>query len=130
MLGVRGFPYGAYRTLRSLGAIVLLGLAFYSIYAVAQLVSQTMATKAPTVPATPAPWYTHGIILSLVVFWALFPPLWFFAEYYFVDSGFVALPPGTTKVDLLSSLKSYADFASKIWAAVGALLAVLLALLK
>jgi hypothetical protein len=63
-------------------------------------------------------------------FWALFPPLWFFAEYYFVDSGFVAPPPGTTKEDLLSSLKSYADFASKIWAAVGALLAVLLALLK
>jgi hypothetical protein len=124
MCGVRVFSYSVYHTLRLLGAIVLLFLALYSIYTLAQLIAQPLATKAT------APWYTHGTMLSLVVFWALFPPLWFFAEYYFVDSGFVAPPPGTTKEDLLSSLKSYADFASKIWAAVGALLAVLLALLK
>lgn len=77
------------------------------------------------------PWYTHSPLLSLVVFWALFPPLWFFAEYYFIDSGFVGLPAsGAKKSEVLASLKVYADFAAKIWAAVGALLAVLLALLK
>jgi hypothetical protein len=51
------------------------------------------------------PWTIAGII-----FWVLFPPIWFFLEYFAAESGTIA----GAKLD---QLKTYADFASKIWAA-------------
>ena len=45
-----------------------------------------------------------------VIFWVLFPPIWFFTEYRAADAGVF------TGADL-NKLKNYADFASKVWAA-------------
>jgi len=53
----------------------------------------------------------------LTVFWALGPPIWFFVEYYAVDHDWIVNLPGT-KDALLHSVTTYADYASKIWAAV------------
>ena len=62
-----------------------------------------------------------------ILFWGLGPPLWFFAEYFWLDRGWVSLPAGANKDEFLKSVKEYADYASKIWAAV---LAVVLLLLR
>jgi hypothetical protein len=53
----------------------------------------------------------------VVACWALLPPAWFFGEYYAVDhDAFTELP--VAKDAMLESVKAYADYASKIWAAV------------
>jgi hypothetical protein len=57
--------------------------------------------------ATLGDWSCAGVI-----FWVLFPPIWFFTEYLAVRSN--AFLGGTAH---LPELKDYADFASKIWAA-------------
>ena len=62
----------------------------------------------------------------VTVLWALGPPIWFFGEYYAVDHEWLTDPPDPKNV-LLESVKSYADYASKIWAAV---LAAVLFLVK
>lgn len=50
-----------------------------------------------------------------VVFWTLGPPLWFFLEYWWIDNKKITgLPQDVTT----ESVKAYADYASKIWAAV------------
>lgn len=54
---------------------------------------------------TLAPWPVAGII-----FWVLFPPIWFFTEY-------LAAHNGAFTGASLSDLKTFADFASKVWAA-------------
>ena len=53
-----------------------------------------------------------------IVFWALGPPLWFFLEYFILDRGWIKVPDPTSKDAFLKSIKDYADYASKIWAAV------------
>ena len=55
-----------------------------------------------------------------IVFWALGPPLWFFLEYFALDRGWVKVPVSDPagKDAFLKSIKDYADYASKIWAAV------------
>jgi hypothetical protein len=55
---------------------------------------------------------------AVVGFWTLGPPAWFFAEYYAIDHGCISAITGMTKEDTLGSVKDYADYASKIWAAV------------
>lgn len=57
-----------------------------------------------------------------IVFWTLGPPIWFFVEYYLLDREIIIPPPGTDKEKFLITAKSYADTASKIWAAVLAVL--------
>ncbi|WP_411725463.1 hypothetical protein [Methyloglobulus sp.] len=57
-----------------------------------------------------------------IVFWTLGPPAWFFVEYYLMDNGTIILPPGEKKDKFLAEAKNYADTASKIWAAVLAVL--------
>ena len=63
-------------------------------------------------------WAVAGLL-----FWTLFPPIWFFVEYHGVASGALILPvePGQTapaaKEALKSEVKDYAEAASKIWAA-------------
>lgn len=59
-----------------------------------------------------------GMHIWEIVFWGLGPPVWFFAEYFWLDHGWVSLPPGAAKDEFLKSVKDYGDFASKIWAAV------------
>ncbi len=57
-----------------------------------------------------------------IIFWTLGPPIWFFAEYYLIDKETITPPPGTDKEKFLVMTKSYSDTASKIWAAVLAVL--------
>lgn len=66
-----------------------------------------------------------GSIVEIIL-WTLGPPLWFFLEQYSFDKGRISLPGSVKKEDFMKSVKGYADSASKIWAAV---LAVLLFLL-
>jgi hypothetical protein len=54
---------------------------------------------------------------AAIVFWALVPPAWFFAEYWLIDHDYV-LVPNNQKKQYLESVKTYGDYASKIWAAV------------
>lgn len=62
----------------------------------------------------------------VIVLWGLLPPIWFFCEYYAADHGWLTYLPGP-KAEVLESVKTYADYASKIWAAV---LAAILFLVK
>jgi hypothetical protein len=68
------------------------------------------------------PWYTHGFLVALLIFWALAPPIWFFLEYYLFDTGAIKLPPCVGLEDFLKQIKVYADLGSKVWAAAGATL--------
>jgi len=45
------------------------------------------------------------------------PALWFFAEFYMFDREWIEIPT-SSKETFLKSAKDYADYASKIWAAV------------
>jgi hypothetical protein len=84
------------------------------------------------------PWYTSGFLVSLLIFWAVFPPSWFFLEYMLFDRGQIALPGGATCMpmqtgacaDFLARTKIYADLASKIWAAVFAALGAAIAVAR
>src|SRR5947207_3002983 len=61
-----------------------------------------------------------------VIFWTLVPSAWFFFEYWAIDHRkYIDLPPGEDKEKFLKSIKDYADYASKIWAAVLAVLTFL-----
>ena len=57
-----------------------------------------------------------------ILFWTVGPPLWFFGEYWGLDRGIIGLPANEDKETCLKSIKDYADYASKIWAAVLAFL--------
>jgi Mn2+/Fe2+ NRAMP family transporter len=54
--------------------------------------------------------------IAAIVGWTLLPPIWFFLEYWLIDLDFI-IPAGVKK-ETLETCKSYADYASKIWAAV------------
>lgn len=47
--------------------------------------------------------------IAVIVFWVLFPPIWFFVEYH----GVMSCALTGAKPD---EVKTYADFASRIWA--------------
>ena len=65
-------------------------------------------------------------LMAYSVFWVLAPPIWFFIEYFAVESNCIdGLPKSATN---LKTIKDYADYASKIWAGVLALLGALIAL--
>lgn len=59
--------------------------------------------------------------VAWLVFWVIFPPIWFFAEYYVIDCGFLVAvaqdPKLATQLALRENAKIYGDYASKIWAA-------------
>jgi hypothetical protein len=57
-----------------------------------------------------------------VAFWLLAPPLWFFLEYYAFECGAVPPPENCSRRNHLAHLRAYADYSSKIWAALAALL--------
>jgi hypothetical protein len=101
------------------------------------------------------PWYTvgKGFLVALVLFWGLFPPTWFFLEYWLFDNGIFQMPEylqkewdslvgsDKDKRDLVkafelkakylaASTKAYSDLALKIWVAVGAGLATAIGLAK
>jgi len=61
--------------------------------------------------------HLNGWSISLLLFWALFPPLWFFVEYFAIYDGRIAADPKIYGPDLPSQIKTFADFSAKIWAA-------------
>ena len=91
-------PYRAFFWFRLVLAFVLLACAANTIY------------RFASAPASQSVWE--------IVFWALGPPLWFFLEYFALDRGWVKVPDPAAKDAFLKSIKDYADYASKIWAAV------------
>jgi hypothetical protein len=65
--------------------------------------------------------------VGYLMFWVLAPPLWFFLEFYAAEQGCFSglFESPEKKADALKMIKDYSDFASKIWAAVAAMLLVL-----
>ena len=61
-------------------------------------------------------------------FWVLVPPVWFFLEYFAVASDDIIGFAGTP--DNLKQIKDFADYASKIWAAIVTFLTGVVALKK
>ena len=64
-----------------------------------------------------------------IIFWTVVPPAWFFFEYWIFDSEKLIERPRDSatnqpvaKERFLKSLKDYADYATKIWAAILAVL--------
>ncbi len=100
--------YNTYWKLRLLIAILLLVYAVCAIIRFSQLEIRVISN-----------------IVEIVI-WTLGPPIWFFAEYYLFDKGKIEMPENKAKDVFLDELKIYAGAASKIWAAV---LAVLLFML-
>jgi hypothetical protein len=101
------------------GAFVIL-FAILTVCRVASAVYYSMAKED----------FFRRELIGYTVFWLFFPPMWFFLEYYAIDTGVVRLPPKTNLKDTLEGIKIYADFASKVWAAVLAGLAGLIALVS
>jgi hypothetical protein len=127
--------YKSYRFWRNLGIVILIAVAVVGILRALDIVGDSQD-----------PWYTIPFLVSLVLFWGLFPATWFFLEYLLFDLGVFQLPscPNTatssqgaevpcvapTKAAFLASLKIYADMAAKIWAAVAVALGVVIGLAK
>ena len=120
--------YAVYALARKAVLVVLIALAIIGLLRAFKLVGWHKEQ----------PWYTVGFLVALVLFWGLFPPSWFFTEYYLFDTRTVALPPevqraidaatdedsrAKIRTAFMSGVKTYADMASKVWVAVGAALA-------
>jgi hypothetical protein len=71
-------------------------------------------------------------LIAYSIFWVLVPPIWFFVEYFAVQTRWIrGLPANQYRLDeKLKEIKDYADYASKIWAGVLALLVALIAMKK
>ncbi len=120
-------PYETYVAGRSIAIGVMLVLAAAGLLMALNLVGSH----------TKDPWYQVPLLVALVLFWGLFPPCWFFVEYLSFDAGTFQLPPGIReaienareakdvkamndmKSAFMSTTKTYADLAAKVWAAVG-----------
>jgi hypothetical protein len=127
--------YESYKIWRNFGAGLLIVVAIIGILRALDIVGNSQD-----------PWFTIPFLVSLILFWGLFPPIWFFLEYLLFDLGVFQLPncPSATispqgaeincvapmKKDFLPALKVYADMAAKIWAAVGVAIGVAIGLAK
>jgi H+/Cl- antiporter ClcA len=109
-LGVR-----PYRCARTLGVVLI---SMHAAVAVWRL-TRNVALQALDPKFIPE-------LIGYLAFWLLFPPLWFFLEYYAVDSGAIDGVP-RAEADM-KRMKDYTDLASKVWAAVIAILVGLVAL--
>src|SRR5581483_4501338 len=99
--------YRVYFWIRVVFAVLLLLFAIYTIRRFARLMGQTKS----------------GWDIFIVVFWTLGPPLWFFFEYYAIDKKLIGPASDRNNVPMdvdtcLAMVKTYADYSSKIWAAV------------
>ena len=108
--------YKIYFWIRVVLAVLLLLFAICTIRRFAGLMGQTKS----------------GWDIFIVVFWTLGPPLWFFFEYYAIDKRWIkpASDRNGEPMDVdacLAMVKTYADYSSKIWAAVLAVVTFLFA---
>lgn len=92
--------YDHYWDARFVIALLVIALAIYTVIRFSQAGARTG-------------WWS----ISLIVFWTIVPPVWFFIEYFAFDHGVIVDAAGKA-VGQLDSVKTYADYASKIWAAV------------
>jgi hypothetical protein len=132
MLPLPSIPYACYYAARHGAVFVLLCLAALGVWRAGRLAGSESS----------APWYTSAALVALTLFWALFPPSWFFLEYFLLDAEAIALPPDVVveielagrpaeaKAAFLATTKTYADMSAKIWASVGVSLATAVALAK
>jgi hypothetical protein len=108
--------YKAYQLVRGIVAAVLAIIGIVAIWLVAD------PSQGPL---------SNTFNKVAIVFWTVVPPAWFFFEYWIFDSEKLIKRPleGTNqpiaKEKFLKSLKDYADYASKIWAAILAVLVFL-----
>ncbi len=102
-----------YNKFRMALAVVITGHAMVSFFRMATKVAIHGQLEPSFVPE----------LIGYLVFWVLFPPLWFFLEYLGADHGVIA----GLNVDL-KRMKDYQDLAAKIWAAVVAILVALVGL--
>lgn len=131
--GIPPFSFNAYQLIRFAGAAA--ALCFMT----------TAFLRALGHVANRSAWSEDSFLIWSMLFWALFPPSWFFVEYAMFDLGQIALPRpdeptcnGLSEIgkkdtyceDYLDRLQVYAALASKIWAAVGAALAAIVAIGK
>jgi hypothetical protein len=68
-------------------------------------------------------------LIAYSIFWVLLPPIWFFIAYFAVESRWISGLPDNIE-NKLKTIRDYADYASKIWAGVLALLVALIAMKK
>ncbi len=139
--------YDTFTTARSIGVGVLVVLAIAGVLTAWRYVGNNPAVRL--LGASAPPWYTNAFLVALVLFWALFPPIWFFAEYFLLDIGGIVLPEGLTcknetpdtpwekklcteeiEKEFLAQSKTYADLAAKVWGGVAASLAGAIALAR
>jgi hypothetical protein len=121
--------HDGHTVIRWLGATAMIGLAFSGLIRASRYVQREEGKGlAPN-------WYQDGHLVALVIFWAMFPPAWFFTEYFCLDHRFLAPPlgPGGSPIDhaaVLASATAYANLASKIWAGSSAVIGALLAVAR
>ena len=106
--------YKVYRWVRGILAAVLTIVGIVAIWLLASPSQGSLGNTFNTVS---------------IIFWTVVPPAWFFFEYWIFDSEkLIERPRDSTtnqpvaKEKFLKSLKDYADYASKIWAAILAVL--------
>ncbi len=129
--GTAKVTFSTFKNLR-LGVAVL--TIVYAVITVWQLIP---AAENPTALSPAA----KSLLIGFLIFWVLAPPAWFFFEYFAFESEWITelpaapgpLPAGANaqaearKVQL-QRVKNYADYASKVWAAVVALFGALVVL--
>ncbi|HEX8835693.1 MAG TPA: hypothetical protein VF748_02060 [Candidatus Acidoferrum sp.] len=106
--------YKVYRWVRGILATVLTIVGIVAIWLLASPSQGSLGNTFNTVS---------------IIFWTVVPPAWFFFEYWIFDSEKLIERPRDSatnqpvaKERFLKSLKDYADYASKIWAAILAVL--------
>lgn len=101
-------PYTAYSWVRMFVSIAAILYAGYCIilFASGDFISGEGALKGSR-------WTVFHI-----AFWTLAPPLWFFFEYFLADIGVIRNDTHLSDERFISMIKAYANYASKIWAAV------------
>jgi hypothetical protein len=111
------------------GATLMVALAFAGLVRASRYVSKEEGAGLA------ANWYQDGNLVALVIFWSMFPPAWFFVEYYCLDAGFflpklAADGQPLDRVVTLAAARTYADLAAKIWAGSSAVIGALLAVTR
>src|SRR6185503_16506098 len=96
--------HGALVVIRTLVAAFAI---LYAIYCARQLYGNLAISGGIAQEFRPA-------LVFISIFWVMVPPVWFFTEYFVLDSGIVS----GLKDGELTLVKTYADYASKIWAGV------------
>jgi hypothetical protein len=115
----RFISYDEHFYIKIIGSGIMICIGIFTI-CYAYKVSQINANK----------WSSYPIITILVLYWALFPPMWFFTEYFAFACNFIHHPPEIPDKEFLSNLRDYAGLAAPVWAGFGAIFAGLLSQIK